>query len=137
MPRSCAPLQTSKSVKEDAAVYDDADFYQVLLKELVDQRTADSEVAQQAGVATVQWSAMKEAKTSNAVDRRASRGRKMRFTVHEKLAGFMAGEDRRDWEADAIDRFFGTLFGRKMELDEGESEDEVNAEEAGLKLFRS
>lgn len=139
VPRSCAPLQASKSVKEDAAIYDDADFYQILLKELVDQRTADSEAAQSAGVATVQWAAMKEAKTTKAVDRRASRGRKMRFTVHEKLAGFMAPEDRRSWEGEAIDRFFGTLFGRKMELDEEEeeSEEEINAEEAGLKLFRS
>lgn len=139
VPRSCAPLQASKSVKEDAAIYDDADFYQLLLKSLVDQRTADSEAQQSAGVATVQWAAMKEAKTSKAVDRRASRGRKMRFTVHDKLAGFMAPEDRRAWEAEAIDRFFGTLFGRKMELDEEEeeSEEEINAEEAGLKLFRS
>lgn len=137
VPRSCAPLQASKSVKEDASVYDDADFYQILLKELVDQRTADSEAAQSAGVATVQWAAMKEAKTSKAVDRKASRGRKMRFTVHEKLAGFMAPEDRREWEGEAIDRFFGTLFGRKMELDEEESEEEINAEEEGLRLFRS
>ena len=139
VPRSCAPLQVSKSIKEDASIYDDADFYQILLKELVDQRTADSEAAQSAGVATVQWAAMKEAKTSKNVDRKASRGRKMRFTVHDKLAGFMAPEDRREWEGEAIDRFFGTLFGRKMELDEeeDESEEEINAEEAGLRLFRS
>lgn len=139
VPRSCAPLQAGKGVKEDAGIYDDADFYQLLLKELVDQRTADSEAAQSAGVATVQWAAMKEAKTTKVVDRRASRGRKMRFTVHEKLAGFMAAEDRRSWEDDAIHRFFGTLFGRKMELDEDdeESEEEINAEEAGLMLFRS
>ena len=41
---------------------------------------------------------------------------------------------------DAIDRFFGTLFGQKMELKEDESDDEmdgVNVEEEGLKLFRS
>lgn len=139
VPRSCAPFQVSKSIKEDAGIYDDADFYQILLKELVDQRTADSEAQQSAGVATVQWAAMKEAKTTKAVDRKASRGRKMRFTVHEKLTGFMAPEDRRAWEPEAIDRFFGTLFGRKMELneEEEESEEEINAEEAGLKLFRS
>lgn len=139
VPRSCAPVQASKSIKEDADIYDDADFYQLLLKELVDQRTADSEAQQSAGVATVQWAAMKEAKTTKVVDRKASRGRKMRFTVHEKLAGFMAPEDRRSWEPEAIDRFFGTLFGRKMELDEEdeESEEEINAEEAGLRLFRS
>ncbi|TQS32352.1 hypothetical protein Golomagni_07332, partial [Golovinomyces magnicellulatus] len=52
-------------------------------------------------------------------------GRKMRFTVHEKLQNFMPPEDRRTWETDAIDRFFGTLFGRKLELNEDESDDEA------------
>jgi len=143
VPRSCAPLQASKGVKEHVDIYDDADFYQLLLKELVDQRSADTAMSGQAngGVVTVQWAAMKEAKAGKVVDRKASRGRKMRFTVHEKLQGFMAPEDRRGWEQEAIDRFFGTLFGQKMQLneeeEESEEEDEINAEEAGLRLFRS
>jgi protein AATF/BFR2 len=29
-----------------------------------------------------------------AVDRRASKGRKLRFDVHDKLVGFMAADDR-------------------------------------------
>ncbi|CAI4215451.1 unnamed protein product [Parascedosporium putredinis] len=128
----------------DTEIYDDADFYQLLLKELVDQRSADSGTTggQENGVVTVQWAAMKEAKSNKVVDRKASRGRKMRFTVHEKLQGFMASEDRRSWEQDAIDRFFGTLFGQKMQLNEDEEgsdeeDEEMNAEEAGLRLFRS
>ncbi|PKS05059.1 hypothetical protein jhhlp_008426 [Lomentospora prolificans] len=144
IPRSCAPHQASRGVKEDVDIYDDADFYQLLLKELVDQRSADSVTTDPRtnGVATVQWAAMKEAKSSKAVDRKASRGRKMRFTVHEKLQGFMAPEDRRSWEQDAIDRLFGSLFGQTMQLNEDEEEsddgeDHVNAEEAGLRLFRS
>lgn len=142
-PRSCAPVQVANKVNEDEAVYDDADFYQVLLKELVDQRTSDETSAQagNASLATVRWAAMKEAKTKKHVDRRASKGRKMRFNIHEKLQNFMAPEDRRGWEQDAIDRLFGTLFGQKMELGEGgasdDEMDEVDAEEEGLRLFRS
>ncbi|RSM06640.1 Protein BFR2 [Fusarium ambrosium] len=140
VPRSCAPAQAAKGVTQDDGIYDDADFYQVLLKELVDQRTVDGSSASAGAVPTVMLTAAKEVKTRKNVDRKASKGRKMRFTVHEKLQNFMAPEDRRAWEQEAIDRFFGTLFGRKMELNEDESDDddmEVDAEEAGLRLFRS
>ena len=141
IPRSCAPAQVAMKVTEDADVYDDADFYQLLLKELVDQRTVDSSSAQASAVPSVMLTAAKEAKSRKNVDRKASKGRKMRFTVHEKLQNFMAPEDRRSWEQGAIDRFFGALFGRKLQLDEGESGDEdmsdVDAEEQGLRLFRN
>lgn len=42
MPRSCAPVQAKAKVMEDVDIFDDADFYQMLLKELVDQRMMDS-----------------------------------------------------------------------------------------------
>ncbi|GKT94084.1 transcription factor AATF/Che-1 [Colletotrichum tofieldiae] len=141
-PRSCAPAQVARKVNEDPEIYDDADFYQLLLKELVAQRTSDTGNGT-AAQPTVRWAAMKEAKTKKHVDRRASKGRKMRFNVHEKLQNFMAPEDRRAWEQDAVDRLFGTLFGQKMELSEQapdaemEDDEEVDAEEAGLRLFRN
>lgn len=140
VPRSCAPLQAAKKVSEDPSIYDDADFYQMLLKELVDQRTTDSGTTGNDGVPTVRWTALKEAKSRKQVDRRASKGRKLRFTVHEKLQNFMAPEDRRTWEDEAIDRLFGTLFGQRMQLKEDisdEEDDELAAEEEGLKLFRN
>jgi protein AATF/BFR2 len=139
-PRSCAPIQASKKVDEDVNIYDDADFYQLLLKELVDQRTLDSTSTTTDGAGiTVRWAALKEAKTRKQVDRKASKGRKLRFTVHEKLQNFMAPEDRRSWEQEAIDRFFGTLFGQKMELGEDDASDEemggVSVTEDGIRLF--
>lgn len=139
VPRSCAPLQAAKKVTEDPSIYDDADFYQMLLKELVDQRTTDSGTTGNDGVPTVRWTALKEAKNRKQVDRRASKGRKLRFTVHEKLQNFMAPEDRRTWEDEAIDRLFGTLFGQRMQLKEDISDDEDDevAAEEGLKLFRN
>ncbi|KAI4603942.1 rRNA-processing protein bfr2 [Pestalotiopsis sp. 9143b] len=139
VPRSCAPVQVSQKVSDDPEIYDDADFYQLLLKELVDQRTADSGTGGQA--ATIRYAAVKEAKNKKHVDTKASKGRKMRFNVHEKLQNFMAPEDRRGWEQQAIDRFFGTMFGQKLVLNEDaedeEMEDAVNAEEEGLRLFRN
>lgn len=141
VPRSCAPAQLAKKATDDEYIYDDADFYQLLLKELVDQRTVEGTADHAAAVPTVMVTATKEAKLRKQVDRKASKGRKMRFTVHEKLQNFMAPEDRRGWEQGAIDRFFGTLFGRKMELNEDESDDDemdgVDADEEGLRLFRN
>ncbi|KAN0119613.1 TRAUB domain containing protein [Hyaloscypha variabilis] len=146
MPRSCAPLQRDQKVTEDPEIYDDGAFYQLLLKELVDQRRVDSLTTPvnggDAGKA-MQWTAVKEAKTRKNVDTKASKGRKMRFTVHEKLQNFMAPEDRGTWEPAAIDRFFGTLLGQKMTLgeeeasDDGEGENGFSLEEEGLMLFRS
>lgn len=144
-PRSCAPVQAKLKVTEDPNIFDDADFYQMLLKELVDQRMMDSSGAPALGEngKPMQWTAIKEAKTRKNVDTKASKGRKMRYTVHEKLQNFMAPEDRTSWEPDAIDRFFGTLLGQKMTLGEEEQDVEeeddggVPLEEEGLMLFRS
>ncbi|KFY08023.1 hypothetical protein V492_06603 [Pseudogymnoascus sp. VKM F-4246] len=142
MPRSCAPIQVKAKITEDENIYDDADFYQLLLKELVDQRMVDSSSAPSIGAGgqpIAQWAAAKEARTKKNVDTRASKGRKMKFTVHEKLQNFMAPEDRGLWEPEAIDRFFGTLLGQKMNLgeeDESDDEEAPLAEEA-LMLFRS
>jgi protein AATF/BFR2 len=144
IPRSCAPIQRDSKATEDPNIYDDGNFYQMLLKELVDQRRVESLTNPiNAAGKTMQWTAVKEAKTRKVVDTKASKGRKMRFTVHEKLQNFMAPEDRRSWEAHAIDGFFGSLLGQKMSLGEEDSEGEteegngVSLEEEGLMLFRS
>ncbi|GAP88238.1 putative transcription factor AATF Che-1 [Rosellinia necatrix] len=138
-PRSCAPYHVAQKINEDNSIYDDADFYQLLLKELVDQRSGDgSGPGLQA--ATIRYAAVKEAKAKRHVDTKASKGRKMRFTPMPKLQNFMASEDRRSWEQSAIDRFFGTLFGQKLVLDEEVSDEEmggVSMEDGGLRLFRS
>ncbi|KAI9743031.1 MAG: rRNA-processing protein bfr2 [Claussenomyces sp. TS43310] len=142
MPRSCAPVQSKAKVTEDANIYDDADFYQLLLKELVDQRMTEAATAPGGTDRVVaQWTAVKEAKTRRNVDTKASKGRKMKFTVHEKLQNFMAPEDRRNWEQDAIDRFFSTLLGQQMNLGEdavdSDGEDGRPLAEEALMLFRS
>jgi protein AATF/BFR2 len=122
--------------------FDDTKFYKTLLNNFVDQRRMDAAPAngaQNGGPA--QFTVVKEAKMRKKVDTKASKGRKMRFTVQEKLQNFMAPDDRSSWEPEAIDRFFGTLLGQKMTLGEDmevdEEEDEIPLEEQGLMLFRS
>jgi protein AATF/BFR2 len=125
---------------EDPNIYDDTTLYKTLLNQLVEQRKMDSGRTSGGDSAPAQW-VVKEAKMRKIVDTKASKGRKMRFTVHEKLQNFMAPEDRGSWEEQAVDRFFGTLLGQKMTLGEEEmevdEENEIPLEEAGLMLFRS
>jgi len=150
-PRSCAPAQAAAGAA-DADVYDDADFYGLLLKELLERRGAaaaagGSGVDVDVGDAARQFRAAREVKTRRKVDTRASKGRKMRFTVHERLQNFMAPEDRGAWGPRQVDDLFGSLLGRAVGLAEGEGEGEAEArrqadggvqdgEEDALMLFR-
>ncbi|PWY76974.1 TRAUB-domain-containing protein [Aspergillus heteromorphus CBS 117.55] len=148
---------SSSSPASSAPVYDDTAFYQSLLRELVEQRMASSDAITN-GLDTLHLqlpsaasgrlhpvTGMRNDKNRReAVDTRASKGRKMRFDVHEKLQNFMAPEDRGKWTGSAREEFFASLLGRSASglLREGDDEDEdgegsdEDREEGGLKLFR-
>ncbi|PGH02234.1 hypothetical protein AJ79_07683 [Helicocarpus griseus UAMH5409] len=132
-------------------IYDDSMFYQTLLRDLVEERMA----ATNNGVEALQMqlparlsihptTGMRKDKVKRAVDTKASKGRKMRYTVHEKLQNFMAPENRGTWGDRAKEEFFASLLGRSARGVLGEDDDEVmedeeeeNVEESGLKLFRN
>jgi protein AATF/BFR2 len=154
-PRSCAPLQAAaasmktsttnettngihhdKNEVEKLPIYDDADFYTTLLANLISQRSTDATV-NLSNLSIQPWQAAREAKTKKVVDTKASKGRKLRYTVHEKLVSFMAPEDRGLWGERQVDELFGSLFGRKIGLAEYEDVDEAgeDKEVEGLRLF--
>jgi len=169
VPRSCAPVQAQsastpakppKSIateNESDDVYDDADFYTLLLRELVEQKmTTSSLSASHAVSASTALSSgaidglgagidvrglRREAKVRKNVDTKASKGRKMRYTVHEKLQNFMAREERGSWGERQVGELFGGLLGRRVGLGEGEGEDGDGGSEGsgdgeeGLRLF--
>lgn len=145
IPRSCAPIQSQAGLQESADIYDDADFYQLQLKELVDQRLADSAAAPSSAStwAMNHIAALRDAKTkTKVVDTKASKGRKLRYTVHEKLQNFMAPEDRTTWGVRQAEELFGSLLGAKVRLEEDVDADDIDdgafaQAEGGLKLFRS
>ncbi|KAF2649004.1 TRAUB-domain-containing protein [Lophiostoma macrostomum CBS 122681] len=144
VPRSCAPLQSAANVSSSENIYDDADFYGLLLKELLENRSNELNANGSASEFVVQapWQVAREAKTKKIVDTKASKGRKLRYTVHEKLQNFMAPEDRGSWGDRQREELFGGLFGRRVGLGEeedvqSEEEDGVDVAEEGLMLFRS
>jgi protein AATF/BFR2 len=137
-------------------VYDDAAFYQSLLRDLVEQRMSSSDAVTNGldslhlQLPTHRTSGMRKDKVHKDVDTKASKGRKMRYNVHEKLQNFMAPEDRGSWTGRARDEFFASLLGKSASGLLGESDEEDNAngatraasdeedvEEGGLRLFRS
>ena len=138
-PRSCAPLQAGQRVAEDPAIYDDADFYGILLKELLEQKSHDSVAASSIDIGV---QLRRDNKTKRHVDTKASKGRKLRYTVQEKLQNFMAPEPRAAWPERQADELFGSLFGQRMQLGERDedsagSDDEIDPAEAGLLMFKS
>ncbi|KAE9977935.1 hypothetical protein BLS_001027 [Venturia inaequalis] len=151
--RSCAPIQAaatsknSKAVeeKEDALpIYDDADFYSTLLQSLISQRSSEATTSLgnlNLNMNMQPWEAAREAKVKKVVDTKASKGRKLRYTVHEQIQNFMAPEDRGAWGERQAEDLFGALFGRKEILGEvadglgHEEMDDWENEGEGLKLF--
>lgn len=150
--QTSAPSGSAPTVPEP--VYDDTVFYQSLLRDLVEQRMSSSE-AMTGGLDTLHQlpsrlpihpiTGMRNDKNrKEVVDTRASKGRKMRFNVHEKLQNFMAPEDRGSWTVRARDEFFASLLGKSASglLGEGDesasdAESDEDREEVGLRLFRN
>lgn len=85
----------------DPETFDDSDFYQQLLKEFLEASTG-------AGV-RVPVPAAPSKKKKNVRDRRASKGRRLRYDVQEKLVSFMA--PKRDEEPAMATQLFRNLFG--------------------------
>ncbi|KAA8899507.1 apoptosis-antagonizing transcription factor [Sphaerosporella brunnea] len=137
VPRSCAPLQAAKEVEHDPEIFDDTDLYQQLLRALVDQRMVESSAG-----GAVRWTnAMRDAKKKKKVDTKASKGRKLRYNVHEKLQNFMAPLDNNAWHDSQISELFSSLLGQRLRVDESEDEQEDQEmqdviPEDGLRLFR-
>ncbi|KAL8789748.1 MAG: hypothetical protein Q9213_000999 [Squamulea squamosa] len=161
IPRSCAPLQAAAAMSSakstssheippsdpDAVpIYDDADFYSLLLRDLLDQRSSDPQATAvnvpgnaSAAIPGIKDPALRIHK--KRVDTKASKGRKIRYTVQEKLQNFVAPDDRSWWgDAQRQELFRGLLgiklAGRDNELINGEESDEEERAEEGLRLFR-
>lgn len=135
----------------DDALYDDTPFYQNLLRDLIASRSSADQSLAMSVDSYLPTKLHASGSRNKKVDTKASKGRKIRYTVHEKLQNFMAPEDRTSWEDGAATEFFASLLGRTAVLDEddedhedGSDEDDTGrdgsgqrSEEVALRLFRS
>ncbi|KAL1943127.1 hypothetical protein VTO73DRAFT_4798 [Trametes versicolor] len=95
--------------RADADVFDDTDYYQQLLRDVIAARGGGDAQGEQ------QWQAAqreRKAKRRKTVDTKASKGRKLRYDAHPKLQNFMVpvpvvvGE----WHEEQIDGLFSSLL---------------------------
>ncbi|KAK7208525.1 apoptosis-antagonizing transcription factor [Myxozyma melibiosi] len=102
------------SLRSESFIYDDTDFYQMLLKDLVEKNMADSDVTSSALASGVKWTVSKQKVKKPDLDTKASKGRKLRYHVQEKIQNFMAPEPQATWNEEQIDDLFSGLFGQKI-----------------------
>ncbi|KAI9006424.1 apoptosis antagonizing transcription factor-domain-containing protein [Hyaloraphidium curvatum] len=99
----------------DTEIFDDTDFYSLLLKELIDSRGSSSSMdpMQMASnhLLLKQLQDRKKKATKKQVDTRASKGRKIRYHVMDKLRNFMAPREVADMEDGLKNELFANLFG--------------------------
>ncbi|KAJ9474886.1 Protein BFR2 [Pseudozyma hubeiensis] len=148
-----APLPSTSDEAQDDQVFDDTDFYSALLKELIERRSG---VLSNEGGTTTTTAMMLSSlqggnkKKKHNVDTKASKGRKLRYEVNEKLVNFMPPiRDRVKWGPEQIERLFRQLASTSMgavrgvqEIDEASADEEGQAEDqeeeaqlAGLRVF--
>lgn len=100
--------KSKRSQWRDAEVFDDGAFYSLLLKSFLQSASANSQLGGE-DLATLRQ--LKRRK--NSVDRKASKGRKIRYVVHSKLENFMfptpLGNETASLSFDS-DRLFRSLF---------------------------
>ncbi|XP_007464952.1 PREDICTED: protein AATF isoform X2 [Lipotes vexillifer] len=86
----------------DEEIFDDDDFYHQLLRELIERKTSSLDPNDQVAMGR-QWLAIQKlrSKIHKKVDRKASKGRKLRFHVLSRLLSFMAPIDHTTMNDDA------------------------------------
>ncbi|KAG6937777.1 apoptosis antagonizing transcription factor, partial [Chelydra serpentina] len=97
----------------DEEIFDDDDFYHQLLRELIERKTSSLDPNDQVAMGR-QWLAIQKlrSKIQKKVDRKASKGRKIRYHVHSKLVSFMAPIDHCTMNDDARTELYRSLFGK-------------------------
>lgn len=129
----------SLNLQEAELIFDDEDFYRVLLNDLVDKKIQSSDPTSGLQFALKGAASTKLKKN---VDNKASKGRKLRYHVQEKIANFDSPRPWLKWNDSQVDEFFASLLGQKISMkeassDEDDDEDDEEAIEVdtGIKLF--
>jgi protein AATF/BFR2 len=101
----------------DENIYDDGDYYQQLLKEFIDTRMQDTNDPTVLAMRFAKMKQLQKKKSSREiVDTKASKGRKIRYQVQEKIQNFMAPEPRGTWHDEMCQELFANLLGNVQEV---------------------
>jgi protein AATF/BFR2 len=95
-------------------IYDDSDFYHQLLRELIEHKSNSGENETEITQKFIELQKVRS-KMKKKVETRASKGRKIRYNVHNKLVNFMPSRDNSEWTEEAKTELFSSLFGSLTE----------------------
>ncbi|GAA6009517.1 hypothetical protein JCM10207_003812 [Rhodosporidiobolus poonsookiae] len=97
----------------DEECFDDGDFYAQVLRDVVESRMLDLDDATLTSLRSATALARGK-KVKKVVDTRASKGRKIRYHVHEKAQNFMIPVEAGHWHDEQTDELFASLLGRSF-----------------------
>lgn len=96
----------------DVEIYDDDDFYHQLLRDLIEYKSSNVTDPIQLSKQWIQLQNMRK-KMKKKIDTRATKGRRVRYNVHNKLVNFMAPITIYDtWTDNAKNELYNSLFGK-------------------------
>ncbi|CCD24070.1 rRNA-processing protein BFR2 NDAI_0C04100 [Naumovozyma dairenensis CBS 421] len=118
---------------ENPYIFDDEDFYRVLLNDMVDKKIANvqnnngSANNNSANVA-VTLTSRSNNKLKKNIDTKASKGRKLNYSIQESIANYETpiNNGNYKWNDDQIDEFFAGLLGQRINFNEDDEEEEEN-----------
>lgn len=112
-----ATVEPTVSSVYDGEIFEDSDFYHQMLRELIEYKTSTTDSPQEIANKLAELQKLRN-KMKKTVDTKASKGRKIRYVVHNKLVNFMAPVPDCDWTDVAKDELFGSLFGQTPAAEE-------------------
>ncbi|XP_043641287.1 protein Aatf [Drosophila teissieri] len=104
-----AEQQENEPVQRLKHIYDDSDFYHQQLRELIEYKASTSSNMSEITKQFVELQKLRQ-KMKKKVDTRASKGRKLRYVVHNKLINFMAPNEISEWTEASKSELYKSLF---------------------------
>ncbi|KYM98587.1 Protein AATF [Cyphomyrmex costatus] len=102
----------------DPEIYDDDDFYHQLLRDLIEYKSLNVTDPIQLSKQWIHLQNMRK-KMKRKIDTRATKGRRVRYNIHNKLVNFMAPITVYDiWTDNAKNELYNSLFGKIKSTEE-------------------
>ncbi|GCF01361.1 rRNA-processing protein bfr2 [Zygosaccharomyces mellis] len=132
IPKNYDPRRkTSIDMQENAYIFDDEDFYKILLNDLVDKKINNARVQGSGAQIAI---TTRSNKLKKDVDTKASKGRKLNYAVQDSIAHYEAPRNSvNQWSDEQIDEFFAGLLGQKVNFDEDADAQEQPEEDNAIK----
>lgn len=125
----------SLDLMENPYIFNDEDFYRLLLNDLLDKKLNDASNNKN-GEVTINSKSNNNNNNNNNnklkknIDTKASKGRKLNFSIQDPIAHFETPiNNGYRWSDEQIDEFFAGLLGQKIDFNEGEEDNEDDDEE--------